>query len=404
MGGVGIGFRNVFPDPAGGGGFDSPYSLSINLANPASLSGLPARSFTFDVGMTGSNVYLRQRSGGELLRTSFNTFNISNVTIAFPVAKKLGLALNVSPYSEVGYNIQTDNESHLADLGVMRYYYNGEGDVNEAKAALGWEPVKNLSVGVDVNYLWGYINRSYEAYIIPYTAVGDYRRMRASTTENIGRVYASLGVQYTPLLTAKTRLTLGATYRMGGALNSAVRDYIETYNEVSQDVVRDNQFTSPLYIPQKIGVGAFFHRQKWAAGLDWTYEDWARQNAPDAGNDLKYVNVSTLRLGGRYTPNRYDIRGKVASFFNRITYKGGVVVGSNYFSLKGVPLRERAVTLGIEMPFRAETVSTLSLGVEYGRRGTLASGLVKENYFKVNVGITLFGKDYDYWFEKRKYD
>jgi len=403
MGGVGIGFRNAFADVSGKGGFDTPFSTVLNLANPASLSALPERSFIFDVGMSGSNVYLRQRSDAGLLRTSYNTFNVSNITIAFPIFPKVGMAFNVSPYSRVGYNIHTDDESHMADMGLVRYYYFGEGDVSEAKASLGWEPFRGLSLGAEVNYLWGDIVRTYNGQIVSYVGTGTYGNMSGTASERIGRIYGGFGAQYTPLLRPHSRLTLGATYRMGGLLNSKVSDYI-TASNISSDVVRLNEYTSPTYIPQKIGVGAFFHRPKWAAGVDFTYEDWANKNAPDTENDMRYVNVSTLRIGGQYTPNRLDIRGKVSSFFNRITYKAGFRTGQSYMQFRGVAAPERAVTVGIDMPFRAENVSTLSIGLELGTMGSLQKSLVKENYFKVNVGVMLFGKDHDYWFEKPKYN
>ncbi len=77
MGGASIGFRN--------GGFDTTGEIKLNVSNPASLSGLAPRSFIFDVGMAGKNVYLRQqnRTAG-LLRTSYNTFNFNNISFALP--------------------------------------------------------------------------------------------------------------------------------------------------------------------------------------------------------------------------------------------------------------------------------------------------------------------------------
>lgn len=53
------------------------------------------------------------------------------------------------------------------------------------------------------------------------------------------------------------------------------------------------------------------------------------------------------------------------------------------------------------------TVSNVNIAFELGKRGnasTLNRGLVLERFFRVNVGITLFGGDYDYWFVKYKYD
>ncbi len=395
MGGASIGFRN--------GGFDTAGDMRLNVSNPASLSGIAPRTFIFDVGLMGSNVYMRQRSSSELLRTSFNTFNFNNITLAFPLANKLGFAFSVSPYSEVGYKIHTDDMSYLADLGVVRYYYDGEGDVTEAKAAIGWEPFKRFSIGAEVNYMWGNIDRKYEAQIASYTGSGEYNSVSASTNEKASRVFGAFGVQYTPLSKPKTRLTVGATYRLGGELRSDVTDYIPS-NNIYEDVIRLDEYRSSLYMAQRIGAGVYFHRPKWAVGADWIFEDWGDRNAADVLNDMKYVNTNTFKIGAKYTPNRYDIRGKFGSFFNRMTYKAGFRTGNNYLEFKGLPLNERAVSVGVDIPFRADKVSTLSLGFEYGSRGTLQKGLVRENYFKINAGIMFFGRDYDYWFEKYQYN
>ncbi len=396
MGGTSIAFRN-------GGRFEAAVEAKLNVSNPASLSNLLPRSFIFDVGLAGSNVYMRQRSGSETMRTSFNTFNFNNITIAFPIAKRLGVAAGVSPYSEVGYRIHTDDESYMADLGIVRYFYDGDGDVTEAKVGIGWEPFKNFSIGAEVNYLWGNIDRRYRAEILSYTGSGRYNSVSASTNESVSRAFGAFGIQYTALDKPKSRLTLGATYRLGGKLNSRVTDFIPSGN-VNDDDVRFNEFTSPMYMPQKIGAGVFFHRPRWAVGADYIFEDWGAHNDYDKINDVRYVNTNVLKVGARYTPNRFDIRGRFSSFFNRMTYKAGFRTGNNYLEFRGLPLNERAVSVGVDIPFRADKVSNLSLGFEYGSRGTLQKGLVRENYFKINAGIMFFGRDFDYWFEKYKYN
>ncbi len=402
MGGTSIGFRN--------GGFDTTADLRLNLSNAASLSGIPGQTFIFDVGLAGSNVYAQQRSREGMLRTSFNTFNFNNFSIAFPlIGNKMGFAVSVSPFSEVGYKIHNDDESHLSDLGVVRYFYDGQGNVTEAKAALGLQLLRNLSIGVEANYLWGNIDRMYKAEILNYLVSGTFNSINASTNERVGKIFAAFGMQYTPLDKARTRLTIGATYRLGGKLDSKVTDYIPS-NNIFEDVIRLDEYTSPTYMPDRIGAGVYFHRPRWAVGADYVYEGWGKHNEYDALNDVRYVNTNTFKIGARYTPNRYDIRGKFGSFFNRMTYKAGFRTGANYLEFRGVPMNERAVSFGVDIPFKATTVSNLSIGIEYSERGRLGTvgtpggDLVKERYFKINAGVMLFGGDYDYWFRKYKYN
>ena len=400
MGGASIGFRN--------GGFDTAADIRLNTSNPASLSGITPKTFIFDVGFAGSNVYLRENNATlGTLNSSFNTFNINNITVAFPLARRLGLAVNVSPYSQVGYRIHQDDhninpDSPLADLGIVRYFYDGEGDVSEAKLSVGWEPFKNFSIGAEMIYMWGNIDRSYKATVVPYTGSGTYGSVSASTNEKISRIFGAFGVQYTPLSKARSRLTIGATYRLGGRLNSTVTDFIPSGN-IYGDTVRFVQKRSAAYMPQMVGTGIYFHRPKWSVGADYVWQNWGR-NGYDAANSVRYVDTHTYKIGIQYTPNRYDIRGKGASFFNRMTYKVGFRYNNNYQQFRGNPVNDKAITLGFDIPFAAMTVSNVSVGFELGERGTLRNGLVRERYFKFNVGVMLFGRDYDYWFEKYKYN
>ncbi len=402
MGGAAMGYRYD--------GFDTPGAFRLNTSNPASLSGLGEKNFIFDFGMAGTNSYLSQRSGSEVLKSSHNTFNIGNITAAFTLAPKLGMAVSVSPYSKVGYRIHTDDLSYLADLGIVRYYYNGSGEINQAKLQAGWAPFKRLSVGAEMTYLWGSIDRSYEAVIVPYTGSGEYGDIsarsgatKANTNERVARILGGLGVQYTAIDKAKTRLTIGATYKMGGRLNSTVTDFIPS-NNVYGDTIRFNEFKSNTRLASTLGVGAYLHKPKWAVGADWIYQNWGAQNKGEVAQGVNYVNTNTFKLGVQYTPNRLDIRGRFVSFLNRITYKAGVRYGDSYLKFRGEKISDKAVTLGLDIPLKALAVSSVDVGLEYGTRGTLRNGLVRENYFKINVGLMLFGRDYDYWFEKYKYN
>ncbi len=409
MGGASIGYRSGTSRT--GGYVDYLTDIRVNTTNPASLSALtPGRSLVVDVGMTGGGFYLRERVGGRDVNSSFNTFNLNNVTVAFPIVRRLGFAINVSPYSQVGYRVQRDDNRHLADLGLMRDMYRGEGDVTELKAQMGWEIVPHrLSIGAELIYLWGDISRSYEARFYDYTGSGTYNELSsrsgvtASTNEKISRVLAGFGVQVTPIDAPKSRLTVGLTYRMGQKLRSRVTDYVPS-NNIYGDAVRDSIYLSPMYLPHTAGVGLYFQRPKWAVGFDYVFQSWGQKNVLDMANGVDYINTNTYRLGAQYTPNRRDIGVKAANFFNRITYRVGLRYNDYYMTFGGKKLNEKAISVGLDIPFGSMKVSNVSLGLELGERGRLGTGLIRERYWKVSVGLMLFGRDYDYWFEKYKYN
>jgi hypothetical protein len=59
------------------------------------------------------------------------------------------------------------------------------------------------------------------------------------------------------------------------------------------------------------------------------------------------------------------------------------------------------ITFGVGLPLASGNnvgFSNINLGFEVGNRGTTDANLIKENYFKVNIGLSLN----DRWFVKRK--
>lgn len=375
-----------------------------NLVNPAGFSAVGRRSFLFEMGLTGLNMYGKQRIDGQDRTTSNNMFNLGNVSVMLPLAKGLGLGINVLPYSSVGYYTTRyeDNSDVIADIGAVQYVYTGEGGITQFKIGAGWEVFKGFSIGAEMIYLRGNIDRTYDMNIIPYTGSGTYNGIFASQNDKVSRIMGNFGLQYGFDIGRKNRLTLGATYRLGGRLNADVTDYIPSGN-IYGDTVRMDSYISDVRLPSEISVGVFYQRPTFGIGFDYQYQNWADGNAFDAVNKVGYVNTSSYRLGAEYTPDR----GSVRSFFKRVTYRAGIKYGDYYLSFDGHKLSERSVSIGFEIPFMMNTVSNVNIAFELGKRGnasTLNRGLVLERFFRVNVGITLFGGDYDYWFVKYKYD
>ncbi len=387
MGGASIGFRSY---------------MKINVNNPAAYSSVAQKSFLFDVSLRWNNVYSKQNNGsGGFYKTADNSLNLGDISILFPLAKKLGFGLTISPYSTVGYRTQRYETSDdiIADLGSVKYTYSGEGGITQLKMGVGWEPFPRVSIGAELIYLRGNIDRYYDAKITAITGAGNFNSLSASTNEKVSRVFANFGAQVNAITTDKTRLTIGATYRLGGKLRADVTDYIPS-NNVYGDTVRFDKPTSNITLPSTIGVGIFLHRPVYSIGFDYIYQDWAAHNSYDARNQVGFRNTHTFKLGAQFTPSRYDVR----NFLKRFTYRIGLRYSDYYMTFRGEKLAEKAVTFGVEIPFGMTAVSNLNIGLEVGNMGTLRNGLVRERFVRLNLGVTLFGGDHDYWFVKYKYD
>ena len=382
MGGASIGFRNPF---------------YVNVTNPASYSSVRNNSLLSNFDMEGQNFY----AGTSSAKTSFNTFNIRDIAMSFPLIKNMGVGFSVTPYSSVGYRVQyyDTNPVVQAGIGQMLYAYSGSGDVTQFKLGLGYEVVKNLSLGAEVIYYHGLIERTYNAIPTVITGVGSYQPISGLKSESVNSFSGKFGVQWTPLARRNTVLTVGATYQMGGKMGNEVEDRLAQNSTLAPDVYAVNEvYTSDFSMPNVYAVGFYLHKDKYSIGADYQFADWGERNKQDVTATRSFRNTNTVRFGGQYTPNPGDVRHAL----KRWTYRAGVRWSQYYIVLNDQPFDDVALTFGVGVPLRMTGLSNVNLGLELGQRGTMKAGLSRENYLKFTIGFSLFGEDY--WFVKMKYD
>ncbi len=412
MGGVGLGLRNIG---------------QINTLNPASASIAPQKSFLFDVNFDATHYRNSQpkytADGSYKVRTAYNTINIHNIGLAFSAAKNLGIQLNVTPYSSVGYKIKTIDQQfdNWADIGRIQYQHAGEGDISEVKLAIGWAPIPRLSIGVAAKYYWGNINRQYTTQFVDVvTGTGEYASTIGTDTYSVNNFKFQFGVQVNIIHSDKHLLTLGATYDLGGRLNPRKESIVYT-NNAYNDYVSGGYPIKPtldkldLRLPHQVGIGLFYMSRTLSCGVDYNYSLWGYDNKSfDENTNAKdmvvaYDDTHSLKLGVEYTPRRTDAR----SYLNRMSYRLGARFGNYYQSFGGRPINVFAVTAGVGLPMRLWGTSSVNVAFEYGRLSSPKSiqvsgqkvGLTTQNYYKISIGFTLFSVDVsDYWFVRQKFD
>lgn len=412
LGGIGIGMRAIG---------------QINPQNPAAASIAPRKSFLFDFGIDGThfrNSQPKYNAQGEMIskaKTVYNSANIHSIALTFPVYRNLGVSLNVSPYSSVGYKVKTtdQNQDNWADIGRVMYGYEGEGDITEVKLSVGWAPWRRLSIGVAAKYYWGDITRSYKAQVTDQiTGIGTFSPTVGRDNYVVSNFKFQFGLQWNILLTETRIFTLGATYDLGGVLNPKKESYVYTdniINSIQSIPVRDRINSLELRVPHQFGVGLFFRDRAIAWGVDYVYAAWGSNNSSYQENtnpnnlEVTYCNTHTIKLGFELTPRVSDVR----NYLNRISYRVGARLGNNYQMFGGQRVNEMAITAGLGFPVKVWGASSVNVGFEYGRRsvpgtaniGAQKIGLVNQNYYKVSIGFSLFSADTsDYWFVRQKYD
>ena len=386
----------------GGGGtaFQSP--LILNNLNPASYSTFGQKSFLFNVGLDGGNYYLRsQGSDGVMRKSSFNTFNISNISLGFPITRGLGFSVSLSPYSNVGYRIgrKETNPDILASIGQVTYTNVGEGSINQIKAGFGLAITKHISVGAELVYLKGQINRMYDVTVTPVLTSGTYYSVTSSNYSDISRMLPLFGAQWIVTANRRRAFVAGATYQMGTSLKAENYRYIPS-NNIHNDIVADNLPlpSDDLKLPSVISAGLYYTTPKWSLTGDYKFQNWGVNTASEY-DYVKYVNTNSVRLGAQLVPNRDNFR----NILNLWSYRAGLRYDQYYMQVHGKRVNEMAATLGFGIPIKpGKGGSSINVGLEAGRRGSAKGGLVLENFFKISLGLSLIGEDF--WFVRPKYD
>lgn len=377
MGGVGLAARN---------------HRFINIMNPASVTARDTLSFMADFGMNG-RISIFSEGDKRNLNT---TLNIDDFVISFPMWNHTAFMVGLTPLSDVGYKIAYSelNEGSGLITGRQSFTSTGNGGVYQVFAAAGATLWNRLSLGAQVNYSFGNINKkaamSYE---------DDSSRSWASGDSlQVNNVTAKLGLQYEQPVGRGSSLILGATYKFSTPLNG----YSIHYESAGVNRDRYPQTISGLRMGDEIGVGLSYKKgDDILIEFDYTRTDWSRsgfEGVAGFSNNGQVGFASSIgqsfRLGAEVTPNRNDIR----YFFKRCTYRAGAYYESSYYTVDGAHVDAVGVTLGMTIPvFR--WYNGLSIGLDFGRRG-LQTSQVKETYFGFNLGMNIF----DIWFKKPRYE
>ena len=395
------------------------YSTNMtNMLNPAAYGFTPRQSFLFNFGIEAGHYRNSQAKFGTSaseVKTAYNSVNIHDIAFQMPLAKGLGLGFSLSPYSDVGYSMYNDDLSSgvAGNVGRVRYQYYGDGNVTDVKVGLGWAPFKKFSVGVSMIYYWGSISRSYNAMVSDViTGSGEYSSTVGTDTYDVSKIKAQFGVLYSPILSNERVLTIGATYDIGGALEPDMKKYVYVDNLLTSVVREQTEKSLPLRLPNQLAAGFFYQDPKVRFGVDYVYQDWGSQNTDymesgGRGVHVSYTDTHTIKAGFEIIPRFSD----VGNYLNRISYRVGVRYGDYYQTFGGSTVQQYAITAGLGLPIRLFGRSSVNIAFEYGHRNPAENtilvndvkvGMVKQNYFKMSLGLTLFGEDK--WFHRYKYE
>ena len=385
MGGAGIGMRN---------------RRILNLLNPAAVTARDSLSFMADFSMSATNT-LYQQDG---FTSAHNTFNISSLALSFPIWRSSAMLVGLTPVSNMGYHFSTTvtDPALVGRVGNVEYTSSGSGSVYQLIIAGGATFWNRLSVGAEFQYYFGNLSK---ATTLTFEETSQ-RDIDNGFNLSLHSPSLKLGVQYETALPDNLFLTAGATWRMKAPLRGYVDDYqIATVSSVSDTLrFQTDTLARSVSLPQELGFGLSLRKgDRWAANLDFTLADWtasgfdAQRGFANKGALPFAASVSrSIRGGFEFTPNRYDAR----YYLRRVTYRGGAYYNQAYYRVGGHRIDAFGLTFGLTLPINNRLYNGVSLGLELGRRGSMADGLVRETYVNFHIGFNI----HDIWFRKYRYE
>ena len=390
MGGVGIATRN---------------RRFINYLNPAAVTSRDSLAFMADFGISEKNTLYRQGD----IKSAKNTFNIYDLILSFPIWRSSAFMVGITPFSDVGYDfsrVETD-KNIIGNTGNITYSSYGKGSVYQAFIGAGATFWKRLSVGAEMIYYFGNIDKVTN---MDYTN-SSYRSVNSGHDLTVRGVTGKFGLQYEQRLGGNVSMIVGATYRM----KTNVKGYSTSYRFANQSSVSDTLSYkvdtlaySNVGFGDELGVGLSIKGgEQWSVEFNYLRSDWTKSGFESVGgfssvssrpNTQNAVFSSTVsqsfRVGFELVPNRNDIR----YYFKRCSYRAGFYYDKSYYKLNGENVNNMGITIGVTLPvFR--WYNGISIGVDFGQRASTRNNMIREQYVMFNLGFNI----HDIWFQKTQY-
>jgi hypothetical protein len=382
------------------GGVSAAYAdiISVNFTNPASYSRLKRSTLDFAVELNS-----RTLSAINPPR-KYNSVSpiISYVQLGLPLsqARNWGMNIGLRPVTRINYKIEEN--ARIPEVDSSHTLYEGSGGTYEVYLGTGFAVVKNLSVGINVGYLFGtkeyYTRRTF----IPDSSFKQYYGSEHSSRSNFGGLFANAGFQYTIPITKKDMVRIGAHGTLRNKYNATQNNRVMTFQETSTgidsiDVVFDEESSNNVVYPGSFGVGVMYYGgDKWLIGADFSQSKWSQYEF--FGEKDMVTDSWKFQMGGQILPNLTGAK----SYWGRVTYRAGFFVGRDYIKADNeLPMWGASIGFGLPMrpPSYSNQYSIINTSFEFGQRGNNANA-IRENFFRLGLGFTLS----DIWFIKRRYD
>lgn len=383
MNGLGLGFRQ---------------GNQVNFINPASYSSIDSLTFIFDAGVSGQITNFNENG----VKKNAKNADFEYVVAGFRLRKHVGVSFGILPFTNVGYSFSSTGTLNEDRTVIYSNTYSGDGGVHQAYLGMGWEPVRNFSIGANFAYLWGNYERK---------VTNAYSETTAKTLDKVYNLSVNdyrldFGAQYSLKLNKKDMVTVGATFSPGHRMSAdpecLIISSVSSLKDTTAYSVKDG-----VELPTMISAGFVFdHNNQLKLGVDYSLQKWGSTSFPVYGVEN---NAPVYKLSPDYFMDRHKITlggeyckgGMMRRFLDRIHYRAGVSYATPYVKINGMDgPKELSVSAGFGIPIMNgyNNRSFLNISGQWVHQG--GKGMITENTFRINIGMTFNER----WFKKWQVD
>jgi hypothetical protein len=372
----------------------------VNVLNPASYSGL--KYTVIDAGISYSQGTLSLgNSASNIENLSFTYFNIA---LPLSLKRKIGMAFGLSPYTNIGYNVSTQNTYPFYEAttqmtgtgGLSRFYFGGGAQLFKFDSARS-----GISAGFNAAYVFGRMNTE-QTLLIPES----YNQYNVAETRSriVGDMQFQGGLQYYKDFEKGARrdkytFVAGVSYTLATQMATKEEYFARTLGVGQATGIRDtityqNNKKGTIDFPFLFSTGISLEKKdNWTISMDVNYSDWSSYRSFGKSDSLK--NSLGVSVGGSFIPNSSDYK----NYFKRIEYRAGARYDNGSLKLSGQNIATYGVSAGLGLPL-GKSKSRMNISGEYFVRGASSDKVIKEEYFRIILGINFS----DRWFQRTKYE
>jgi hypothetical protein len=397
-----IGIGELFPetvaaqDMMGGTGVSFGNSFYINQLNPALLAKNRTIGFnkyvTFNLGMTGA---YKIQSQGDAVQDDFG-MNLSNFSLVFPVKNKWAMGFSMRPFTTADFTMIREIDFAGSNISKIQQI-NSKGGISRVAFTNAINLAKGLYLGLEAQYNFGYIRKDTTESL---SSSFNYQKFENRYDLKGGGLKAGLAYQHK--ISKKWNINAGAVYQIGSELKG---ESLRTFSLLSEngngpaysqqpDTIGVYSLTTSTPVNYKFGI-SLESNYHWVFAAEYGKTLWSGLNQFDV-NAMKIMQDATeMNFGVEWMPNSSS-----SKYFNQVFYRLGFKRFETPYLINNTRVSDNSFSFGLSLPMGFRSPSYIDLALSLGRRGTLAGGLVQENYTKVSLNFSLLSS----WFNKQRID